>query len=54
MKSKSKPKSDNTRVPFSMEDCYDIFRNIFHNEEDARAAVLQLFGGDSDRWEDKI
>lgn len=28
------------------EECYDIFRQIFHNEEDARAAVLHLFGGE--------
>jgi hypothetical protein len=41
---KVKPKTD--RVPFTMEECYDIFRQIFHNEEDARAAVLHLFGGE--------
>ena len=34
------------RVPFTIEECYDIFRQIFHNEEDARAAVLHLFGGE--------
>jgi hypothetical protein len=26
---------------------YDIFRNVFHNEEDAIATTIQLFGGDS-------
>ena len=40
-------RDDSTHVPFTMEECYDIFRNIFHNKEDARAAVLQLFGGES-------
>lgn len=43
-RSKKRMKSTCTRVPFTMEECYDIFRQIFHNEEDARAAVLQLFG----------
>jgi hypothetical protein len=38
------PKTD--RVPFTMEERYDILRQIFHNEEDARAAVLYLFGGE--------
>jgi hypothetical protein len=39
--------NDSARVPFSMEDCYDIFRAIFHNEEDALAAMIRLFVGES-------
>jgi hypothetical protein len=34
-----------SRVHLSEEEVYDIFRNIF-NEEDALAATIQLFGGD--------
>jgi hypothetical protein len=30
---------------------YDIFRQIFHNEEDALTATIQLFGGDS--WDEE-
>jgi hypothetical protein len=40
----SQAKTDH--VPFTMEECYDIFRQIFHNEADARAAVQHLFGGE--------
>lgn len=47
-------RNDSLRVPFTMEECYDIFRGIFHNEEDARAAVLQLFGGNGDNWDEEI
>jgi hypothetical protein len=36
------------RVPFTIEECYDIFRQIFHNEEDALAATIQLFSWDED------
>jgi hypothetical protein len=32
------------RLHLSEEEIYDIFRAIFHNEEDARAAMIQLFG----------
>jgi hypothetical protein len=35
-----------SHIQLSEEEVYDIFRDIFHNEEDARAAVLQLFGGE--------
>jgi hypothetical protein len=48
----SQAKTD--RVPFTMEECYDIFRQMFHSESDARAAVLFLFAGDADGWEDKM
>ena len=47
-------RDNSDRVPFSMKECYDIFRGIFHNEEDARAAVLFVFGGDSEDWENEI
>ncbi|HEU4444689.1 MAG TPA: hypothetical protein VFR94_08445 [Nitrososphaeraceae archaeon] len=33
------------------EEVYDIFRNIFHNEEDALAATIQLFRGDPIPWD---
>jgi hypothetical protein len=35
------------RLHLTEEEIYDIFRNIFHNEEDALAATLQLFRGES-------
>ncbi len=28
-----------------LKEVYNIFRDIFHNEEDALAATIQLFGG---------
>jgi hypothetical protein len=31
---------------------YDIFRQIFHNEEDALAATIQLFRGDPISWDE--
>jgi hypothetical protein len=34
-----------------MEECYDIFRQIFHNEEDALAATIQLFR--EEYWDEK-
>jgi hypothetical protein len=43
-------KPESARVPFSMEDCYDIFRQMFHSEEDARATVLFVFVGES--WDE--
>jgi hypothetical protein len=44
----SQSKTD--RVPFTMEEYYDIFRQIFHNEEDALAATIQLFREDPISW----
>jgi hypothetical protein len=44
--------SDSTRIPFTPEEVYDIFRQIFHNHDDAMAATLQLFGGDEDIIDD--
>jgi hypothetical protein len=38
------------RVPFTMEECYDIFRQMFHNEEDALAGTIQRFRGES--WDE--
>ena len=32
------------------EEVYDIFRNIFHNEEDALAATRLLFNGNGQEW----
>ena len=34
------------------EEVYDIFRDIFHNEEDALAATIQLFRGDPISWDE--
>jgi hypothetical protein len=34
------------------EEFYDIFRGIFHNEEDALAATIQLFRGDPISWDE--
>jgi hypothetical protein len=39
-------------VNFTEEDIYDIFRQIFHNEEDALAATIQLFRGDPNSWDE--
>jgi hypothetical protein len=50
MKSNVKAKTD--RVPFTMEECNDIFRQIFHTEVDALAATIQLFRGDPISWAD--
>ena len=41
-----------SRIHLTEEDVYDIFRNIFHNEEDVLAATIQLFRGDSVGWDD--
>jgi hypothetical protein len=35
-----------------LEEVYDIFRNVFHNEEDALAATIQLFRGDPISWDE--
>jgi hypothetical protein len=35
-----------------IEEVYDIFRNIFHNEEDALAATIQLIRGDPISWDE--
>ena len=40
-----------TRIHLSEEEVYDIFKQIFHHEEDALAATIQLFGGDS--WDEE-
>jgi hypothetical protein len=40
------------RLHLTHEEVYDIFREIFHNEEDALAATIQLFGGEN--WEEEI
>jgi hypothetical protein len=40
-----------SRVHLTEEEVYDIFRQIFHNEEDALTATIQLFGGDS--WDEE-
>jgi hypothetical protein len=40
-----------TRIHLSEEEVYDIFRQIFTAEEDALAATLQLFNGES--WEEE-
>jgi len=40
-----------TRIHLTEEETYDIFRNVFHNEEDALAATIQLFGGES--WDEE-
>jgi hypothetical protein len=36
-----------SRIHLTEEEVYDIFRNVFHNEEDALAATIQLFSGES-------
>jgi hypothetical protein len=46
-------RSDGIQVPFTMEeDIYDIFRGIFHIEEDVLAATIQLFRGDPIDWDE--
>jgi hypothetical protein len=40
-----------TRIHLTEEEIYDIFRGIFHNEEDVLAATIQLFSGDSKEWD---
>jgi hypothetical protein len=35
-----------SRTHLTEEEVYDIFRDIFHNEEEALAATIQLFRGD--------
>jgi hypothetical protein len=39
-----------TYLHLTEEEIYDIFRQIFANEEDALAATLQLFSGE--RWDE--
>jgi hypothetical protein len=39
-----------SRIHLSEEEVYGIFRQIFHNEEDALAATIQLFRGDPISW----
>jgi hypothetical protein len=41
-----------SRIHLTEEEVYDIFRNIFHNEEDALAATIQLFRGDPISWDE--
>lgn len=41
-----------SRIHLTEEEVYDLFRNVFHNEEDALAATIQLFGGEN--WEEEI
>jgi hypothetical protein len=41
-----------SRVHLTEEEVYDIFRNVFHNEEDALAATIQLFRGDPISWDE--
>jgi hypothetical protein len=41
-----------SRIHQMEEEVYDIFRNIFHNEEDALAATIQLFRGDPISWDE--
>jgi hypothetical protein len=41
-----------TYLHLTEEEVYDIFRQIFHNEEDALAATIQLFGGQS--WDEEV
>jgi hypothetical protein len=36
-----------SRIHLTEEEVYDIFRQIFANEEDALAATIQLFSGES-------
>lgn len=40
-----------SRIHLTEEEVYDIFRNIFHSEEDVLAAITQLFGGEN--WDEK-
>lgn len=40
-----------SRIHLIEEEVYDIFRGIFHNEEDALAATIQLFRGDPISWD---
>jgi hypothetical protein len=41
-----------SRIHLTEEEVNDIFRNIFHNEEDALAATIQLFRGDPISWDE--
>ena len=41
-----------SRIRLSEEEVYDIFRNIFHHEEDALAATIQLFSREPIGWEE--
>jgi hypothetical protein len=41
-----------SRIHLTEEEVYDIFRNVFHNEEDALAGTLQLFRGDPISWDE--
>jgi hypothetical protein len=41
-----------SRIHLTEEEVYDIFRDIFHNEEDALAATIQLFRGDQINWDE--
>jgi hypothetical protein len=40
------------RIHLTEEEVYDIFRNVFHNGEDALAATIQLFRGDPISWDE--
>jgi hypothetical protein len=44
--------SVSSKLLLSEEEVYDIFQNIFHNEEDALAATIQLFRGDPISWDE--
>jgi hypothetical protein len=35
-----------SRIHSTEEEVYDIFREVFHNEEDALAATIQLFSNE--------
>jgi hypothetical protein len=41
-----------SRIHLTEEEVYDILRDIFHNEEDALAATIQLFRGDPITWDE--
>ena len=41
-----------SRLHLTGEEVFDIFRQIFANEEDALAATIQLFGGED--WDEEI
>jgi hypothetical protein len=41
-----------SRIHLSEEEVYDIIRNIFHIEEEALAATIQLFRRDPIAWEE--
>jgi hypothetical protein len=40
-----------SRIHLTEEEVYDIFRNVFHNEEDALAATRQGYRGDPISWD---